>query len=371
VNAARKVGPAESGSGSLALAALGWDERWAAAHADLAIADVSEPVRVVGVDRGAVDVLGAAGQDRAGLGGDVLAAMAHDPSDAPCAGDWGALRIWPDGRRTLDALLARRTAFRRASAGRESYEQVLAANADAALVVVSLAVEPDLGRVERLLALAWDSGATPLVVLTKADLVTDAADVRADVATAAPGVDVVVVSAVTGAGLDLLAARAEGGRTLALLGQSGVGKSTLVNAMVGAHVLAVAPVSGSGKGRHTTVRRELVPLPGGGLLLDTPGLRGVGLAELDEGLDRVFPEIEELAVRCRFGDCAHDGEPECAVVAAAESGALPLRRLESWRHLQREAAWVARRADARLRSQERRKWAAISRSLRHSGVVRP
>ncbi len=368
VTAARRIEP--DAPGPQVLARLGWDEDWAAAHAGLAVADVTDPVRVVAVDRGAVDVLGAGGTDRTGFGGDVLAAIAADPSSAPCAGDWGALRIWPDGRRTLDAVLPRRTAFKRTVAGNESYEQVLAANADDAVVVVSLAVEPDLGRIERLLALAWDSGATPLVLLTKADLATDAADIRSDVAAVAPGVDVLVVSAVSGEGMDALAARAQGGRTLALLGQSGVGKSTLVNAMVGAHVLAVAPVSGSGKGRHTTVRRELVPLPGGGLLLDTPGLRGVGLAELDEGLERAFPEIEELAAQCRFGDCAHEGEPDCAVRAATETGELPLRRLESWRHLQREAAWIARRTDARLRSEERRKWAAITKSMRDNGGVR-
>ncbi len=369
MSAARKVDLPASGSGSLT--SLGWDEGWAAAHAELAVGAASEPVRVVAVDRGAVDVLGAAGEDRASLGGDVLAAMATDPSSAPCAGDWGALRLWPDGRRTLDAVLPRRTAFTRAVAGRESYRQVLAANADEALVVVSLGAEPDLGRVERLLALAWDSGATPVVVLTKADLAPDAPLLRADVAAVAPGVDVLVVSAVTGEGLELLAARAVGGRTLALLGQSGVGKSTLVNALVGAHVLAVAPVGAGGKGRHTTVRRELVPLPGGGLLLDTPGLRGVGLTDLEDGLELAFPEIEELATQCRFGDCAHQGEPGCAVQAALESGELPLRRLESWQRLQREAAWMARRTDARLRAEERRKWSSISRSMRRDGVARP
>ena len=330
-----------------------------------------EPVRVVGVDRGAVDLLGATGAARATLGGDVLDAMAQDPAAAPCAGDWGALRTWPDGRTTLEAVLPRRTAFRRAVADRASYEQVLAANADDALVVASLAVEPDLSRLERLVALAWDSGAQPVVVLTKADLVTDAALIAEDVAAAAPGVEVLVVSAVSGEGMTDLAARAAHGRTLALLGQSGVGKSTIVNALVGAEVLAVADVGVRGKGRHTTVRRELVPLPGGGLLLDTPGLRSVGLGLVEDGLELAFSDVEELAARCRFSDCAHDGEPGCAVAAAVESGELPLRRLESWRHLQREAAWMARRSDVRLRALERRKWTAVYRSLRRDGVVRP
>jgi ribosome biogenesis GTPase / thiamine phosphate phosphatase len=357
----------------LTLADLGWDAGWDAAWAELdpAVAAACAQVRVVGVDRGAVDLLGAHGAARATLGGDVLDAMAGDPSTAPCAGDWAALRHWPDGRTTVEAVLPRRTAFRRAVADRASYEQVLAANADEALVVVSLSVEPDLRRLERLVALAWDSGAQPVVVLTKADLVTDAELIAEDAAGAAPGVDVLVVSAVSGDGMAELAARAEGGRTLALLGQSGVGKSTLVNALVGAQVLAVASVGVRGKGRHTTVRRELVPLPGGGMLLDTPGLRSVGLGLVDEGLELAFADVEELAALCRFNDCGHDGEPGCAVTAAVEAGELPLRRLESWRHLQREAAWMARRSDARLRAQERKKWTAVYRSLRRDGVVRP
>ncbi len=352
---------------------LGWDQGWAddyraalGAHAELCA-----PVRVVGVDRGAVDLLGENGAARATLGGDVLDAMSREPASAPCAGDWAALRVWPDERSTLEAVLPRRTAFRRATAGRESYEQVLAANADEALVVASLAVEPDLGRVERLVALAWDSGAQPVVVLTKSDLVTDADLIAQDVAGAAPGVDVLVVSAVTGEGMAGLTERAAGGRTLALLGQSGVGKSTLVNALVGAQVLAVAAIGARGKGRHTTVRRELVPLPGGGMLLDTPGLRSVGLGLVDDGLELAFPDVEELAGRCRFNDCGHDGEPGCEVQAAVESGELPLRRLESWRRLQREAAWMARRSDARLRSEERRKWTTLYRSMRRDGIVRP
>ena len=352
------------------LAELGWEEAWAAAFSVHA-AGGGRPVRVAAVDRGAVDVLGESGAGRATLGGDVLDAMAAHPAQSPCAGDWGVVRSWPDGRVTLDALLRRRTAFSRAVASGQSRIQVLAANADEVLVVVSLEVEPDLGRVERLVTLAWESGAQPVAVLTKSDLVGDAHLVAADVAAAAPGVPVLVVSAVTGEGLPELAARAAGGRTLALLGQSGAGKSTLVNALVGAEVMAVATVGSRGKGRHTTVRRELVPLPGGGLLLDTPGLRGVGLVDLADGLELAFPEIDELAARCRFADCAHEGEPGCAVAVAIDSGELAGRRLESWRKLRREAAWMARRTDARLRAEERRRWAAIARSMRRRGVVRP
>ena len=353
-----------------ALAGLGWDDGWATAFRAHAPGG-GRPVRVAAVDRGVVDTLGEAGAGRATLGGDVLDAMAVDPSRGPCAGDWGVVRSWPDQRVTLDALLPRRTAFSRAAASGQSRTQVLAANADEALLVVSLAVEPDLGRIERLVTLAWESGARPVVVLTKADLVGDSGVVAADVTAAAPGADVLVVSAVSGEGMPELAARAAFGATLALLGQSGAGKSTLVNALVGADLLAVAPVGSHGKGRHTTVRRELVRLPGGGLLLDTPGLRGVGLVDLEDGLELTFPEMDELAARCRFGDCGHDGEPDCAVAAALASGELAERRLKSWRKLRREAAWMARRTDARLRDQERRRWVAISKSMRRQGVIRP
>ncbi len=351
------------------LAVLGWDAAWAGAFEPHAA--VGRAARVVGVDRGAVDLLPAEGPTRATLGGDLLAAMAEDPSSGPCAGDWGVVRSWPDGRDTVEVLLPRRTAFVRGAASGESRPQVLAANADDVLVTVSLALDPDLGRLERLLALAWESGATPSVVLTKSDLASDAEWVAADVAAAAPGAGVLVVSALTGDGMDALAALAAPGRTLALLGQSGAGKSTLVNALAGRDVQRVDDVGAVGKGRHTTVRRELVPLPGGAMLLDTPGLRGVAVVALEEGLELAFPEIDELAASCRFADCAHDGEPGCAVADAVAGGELAERRLESWRKLRREAAWMARRSDARLMAAERRKWVAISKSVRRSGVVRP
>jgi ribosome biogenesis GTPase len=225
--------------------------------------------------------------------------------------------------------------------------------------------------VERLLALAWESGAQPMVVLTKADLVADAEDQRADIEAAAPGVDVVVVSSVTGEGLDVLRAVASPRTTLALLGPSGAGKSTLTNALAGVELMATRALRADGKGRHTTVHRELVVLPSGALLVDTPGLRGVGLTAVDEGLEKVFADIEELAAECRFADCAHRTEPGCAVRAALESGELTERRWESYLKLQREARWMAMRHDARLRSEEREKWKRIHKEVRASGRIRP
>jgi ribosome biogenesis GTPase len=352
-----------------ALRVLGWDDRWAEAASAFPVDLV--PARVVAVDRAACDVLAERGVLRVTFGGELLEEIAEDPVAGPCTGDWALVRHWPDDRETVERLLPRRTAVVRASASRTSFGQVLAANVDVVVVVSSLSVEPDLGRIERLLALAWESGAQPAVVLAKADLVTDAADIAADVAGVAPGVPVLVVSAVSGEGMSQLADLAGPGRTLALLGQSGVGKSTLVNALHGTDRQAVSDIGAVGKGRHTTVRRELVALPGGGLLIDTPGLRGVGLMDVEEGLEQVFQDIEALAARCRFSDCSHATEPGCAVLVAVDEGELPVRRLESWRKLGREARWMAGRTDARIRLAEKARWKAIHKSVRQAGVIRP
>jgi ribosome biogenesis GTPase len=324
--------------------------------------------RVVRVDRGLVSVLTESGPHRTGIGGGLLTRMAADPTEGPCTGDWCVLREWPDHRLTLERLLPRRTAVVRATAGEQSHGQVLCANIDVAAVVVALHPTPSLAKVERLVALAWESGARPLVLLTKADLVSDADAHAQEVADAAPGVEVLVVSAVTGQGVDQLRDRLEGRLTLGLLGSSGHGKSSLTNALVGAEVLATRTIRDDGRGRHTSVRRELVPLPGGGAVIDTPGLRGVGLVDAEAGVAATFADVEELAGRCRFNDCAHQGEPGCAVGAAIEDGTLALRRFESWQHLQRELRWIASRTDARLRAERLKEW---RRATRDSGKSRP
>lgn len=352
---------------------LGFDAGWREAFAPFAAHGLL-PMRVVRVDRGAVDLLGGSGQVRATFGGGVLGAIAADPLAAPCSGDWAGIRPWSDGRVTVEVLLPRRTAVVRAAATGESRGQVLAANVDDVLVTVSLDSEPSLGRVERLVTLSWESGARPVLVLTKADLAADADYVAADVARVAPGVDVLVVSALTGEGMERLRELASPGRTLALIGPSGVGKSTLVNALTGVDSVLVSDIGARGKGRHTTVRRELIALPGGAFLLDTPGLRGVGVIDTSDGatgLARAFPEIEALTGECKFSDCSHTSEPGCAVLEAVADGTLPQRRVESWRKLMKEAQWIARRGDVRARAQERRKWAAISKSVRKSGLIRP
>jgi ribosome biogenesis GTPase / thiamine phosphate phosphatase len=355
----------------LDLASLGWDASRVAEWRPYASADDLEPARMARVDRSSYEVLTLGGLLRVTPGGELLARAAADPIATPCTGDWVVIRHWPDERITAEEVLERRTAIVRATASGRSEGQVLAANVDRVLVLVSLAVDPDLGRLERLLALAWESGTLPVVVLTKTDLVEDADLIRAEVTDAAPGVPIVPVSAVTRDGLDELAPHIGSGRTAVLLGQSGVGKSTLVNALMGATVLATREVRSDGKGRHTTAARELLLLPSGGVLIDTPGLRGVGLWSADDGVDRVFSDVVALADRCRFRDCRHESEPECAVLAAVASGQLPERRLESWRKLQREAHWIARRSDARLRTEQARAWKSVTRSLRRHQLNRP
>ncbi len=321
--------------------------------------------RVVRVDRGLVSVLTEDGARRASIGGGLLGRVALEPTEAPCTGDWCVLREWPDDRRTVEQILPRRTALVRAVAGEQSRGQVLCSNIDIAALVVALHPLPVLSKVERLVALAWESGARPLVVLTKCDLVTDASEVADDVAAVTPGVDVVRLSSRTGEGVQALRDRAEGRLTLALLGASGHGKSSLTNALVGAEVLATRAIREDGRGRHTSVRRELVPLPSGGAVIDTPGLRGVGLAAAERGLELAFDDVAELAERCRFRDCSHEGEPGCAVARAVAEGTLPQRRFESWLHLQRELRWFASRTDARLRAER----SAASR--RRSRAARP
>jgi ribosome biogenesis GTPase / thiamine phosphate phosphatase len=351
------------------LTSLGWDDAWASARAQSGAA--GEPGRVGRVDRGRCDVLTAAGPVAASASGDLLTRFAADPTSAPAVGDWVLVRRWPDDRVTIEAVLPRRSAFVRAVASGRSYGQVVASNVDVVLVVVSLEVEPDLGRVERLLALAWESGAAPVVVLTKADLVPDAEQVRTEVSQAAPGADVLVVSGVTGDGLDALREHVFVGRTLALIGASGVGKSTLVNALRGAEVAATAETRSDGKGRHTTTHRELITLPSGGVLVDTPGLRGVGLWEAVEGIERTFADVEAFTELCRFSDCSHNSEPGCAVLAALDDGELTPRRVESWRKLQREVRYMAMRTDARLRQEVRNTWKQRHLEVRRSGRIRP
>jgi ribosome biogenesis GTPase len=329
-----------------------------------------QPVRrVVRVDRGAVLVVpvddGAASEVdpsadptalRVELDRDGLVPGADGDRHAPTVGDVVVVEPRADGAPHVARLEPRRSVLVRDSAEKSSRTQPLAANVDVVVIAEHLDPDPDLGRVERLLTLAWRSGARPVVVLTKADLVPDPLGMAAEVMAAAPGADVHAVSATQDTGLEPLRALLTPGTTLVVVGPSGAGKSTLVNALAGAELMATGDRRADGRGRHTTTHRELLSLPGGALLIDTPGLRGVGVVADPDALEATFADVADLARRCRFADCAHRTEPGCAVRDALESGELPERRYASWQRLAREAAWQARRSDARLAALEKARW---------------
>jgi ribosome biogenesis GTPase / thiamine phosphate phosphatase len=314
------------------------------------------PARVAAVHRGAFDVWTEHGSVRTRLPGRAM----HDGLDVG-VGDWVGLS---DG--LIRAVLPRRSAIVRNAAGLATTAQTLAANVDVALVVSSLGPDLEPRRIERYLVTIWESGASPEIVLTKADRLEDPWELVAEVEAVALGVPVHVVSAVTGQGCDGLRARITAGTTAVLLGSSGVGKSTLVNRWLGDDVMATKETrEDDDEGRHTTTNRQILVLPGGGLVIDTPGLRELQLWTADSAaLDTTFADIEELAADCRFGDCTHSHEPGCAVLAAVESGELPPERLQSWRKLQRELRAIAMRHDIRLRKEEGRKWRLMAREGR-------
>jgi ribosome small subunit-dependent GTPase A len=311
---------------------------------------------VARVDRNRLSVLTEQGERRV-----VPAASLHGTELAgPAVGDWVALR----GELAV-AVLPRSSAFVRTAAGRTSAAQVVAANLDTVLVVDSLSGEARLRRVERYLAVAWSSGATPVVVLTKADLCDDVAAVVEQVREDALGVEVLAVSSVTGEGVDAVRALLPPGRTGAMVGPSGVGKSSLVNALSGETIADTGEIRESdGRGRHTTTARELHLLPGGGLLVDTPGMRELALYDDGEGVDTAYADVTALAADCRFRDCQHRTEPGCAVAAAIEDGSLDPARYSAWRKLQAEAHRQLLRVDARARAAEKARLRSFHRAIR-------
>jgi len=343
---------------------LGWGPFFSEAWAPFA-SEGLVPARVVISHARALRARGAEGERLAGISGR-LRHGARSPADLPVVGDWVALRPREGGGRTLvHAVLPRRTAFVRRAAGETTVQQILAANVDTVFLVMGLDRDYNPRRIERALVLAWESGADPVVLLNKADLCDGVEVRRAEIEAVALGVPVRVIAAKEGRGLEALAPWLERGRTVALLGSSGVGKSTIVNRLLGEERQRTREVRESDqRGRHTTTHRELVILPGGGLLLDTPGLREIQLWASEEGLASAFEDIETLAPRCRFRDCEHGSEPGCAVQAAVEDGSLPEKRLASYHKLRAELRSLDIREDPELRRAEKARWRSIIKSVK-------
>ena len=344
------------------LARLGWTPAFEDHFAPQA-ADGLEPARVAVEHRDAYLLYTASGERPAELSGRLRHAAAHR-DDLPAVGDWVA--VTASDPALVQAVLPRRTKFSRLAAndhGR-TIEQVVAANVDIVFLTAGLDGDLNVRRLERYLTLGWESGAEPVVVLTKADLCDDVEGAVLEVESVAVGVPVHAVSNLTGEGVEALAGYFAGDRTVAALGSSGVGKSSLVNRLAGQELMATGELRADGRGRHTTTNRQLLVLPGGGLFLDTPGMRELRLWESEGGLAAAFDDLAEVAARCRFADCAHESEPGCAVRSAIAEGALDPERLTSWRKLQGELRHLALKQDARLRSEVRKERARFARSMR-------
>jgi len=346
------------------LEAWGYDPGHADAFASLAH-DGTVPARVIEEQRDGYRVLTEHGEGRAQITGR-LRHEAQEREALPAVGDWVALTLSPGAEQgVIHAVLPRRTALLRKEAGTTTTAQVVAANVDHVLLLTSLNSDLEPRRIERYLAAIWESGAIPSLVLTKSDLCDDATDSIRALGDIALGVDVHAVSALKGDGLDVLAGYLQPGLTIALVGSSGVGKSTLVNALAGGEVQHVDVIRARDeRGQHTTTARRIVRLPSGALWVDTPGMREFGLWSAGEGLDEVFDDVAQLAAACRFGDCGHAGEPGCAVGAAIEAGQLDPERFASWVKLQRELAFIERKQSQRARLAQRQGERRFSKMVR-------
>lgn len=325
-------------------------------------ADGLSPGRIVVQQRGGYRLITEAGELEARATGTLLKSASDE--ERPTAGDWVAFEPRPGETTALvRAVLPRKTAFiRKAIRGGA---QVVAANVDTAFLVASMNTDLNLRRLERYLATAYESGADPVIVLTKADLTDDPQALVAEVTAIASGAPVLAVSSKTGVGLDGVAAHLPPGRTAVLLGSSGAGKSTLLNALAGEERMATREIrEEDGRGRHTTTHRELVLLPSGGLILDTPGMRELGLWEAEAGVSAVFDDVEALFGQCRFSDCTHTKEPGCAIREAVATGVLPEERLRAYEKLQAELAYARRRDDPRAAQENRKLWASRHKAAR-------
>jgi ribosome biogenesis GTPase len=343
---------------------LGWDAVFEEAFAPFSSNGFS-PGRIISQHRTGYGLLAPGGEFFADVTGR-LAHMALNPSDLPVVGDWVVAVLRPAERTaTITEILPRRTWLSRQSAGEKTAEQVIAANLDIVFIVTDLGQDYNPRRLERYLTLISTGGAVPIILLNKSDLAEDVEDRLADCRALFNGIEIHALSALHGHGVEIVRERIRQDLTGALVGSSGVGKTTLINQLIGSDLLETREVRlGDGKGRHTTSRRELYMLPEGGMLIDTPGMREVQLWADEEGLSGSFPEIEELGSMCRFRDCRHDSEPDCAVLAAVDAGKIPIERLLSYRKQQKEIDWHLRRSDPAAREEENKRIARLVKEVK-------
>jgi ribosome biogenesis GTPase len=348
------------------LESLGFDEFFATQRERLAQAEWV-PARIAAEGQSSFHLLGC----RAPLGdlaGRLLGSLTK--ITRPVVGDWVGV-VDGDERATIHHVFERRTALLRRAAGTLDEAQVVAVNVDTFFVVTAVNRDFNERRLERYVAAVWNSGAEPVIVLNKVDLDEDLAPFLEAIEAAALNVPVVRASAATGAGLDELRAYIRPGKTVGFIGSSGVGKSSLTNRLLGREVQAVGGLRGDERGRHTTTARQLVELADGGLLIDTPGLRELGLLDDAGGMDTSFADVAAFAERCRFRDCAHESEPGCGVLAAVEHGELPAERLGSYRKLLAEIAAAERKRDPVLAGRTKARWKEVHRALRARAKIDP
>jgi ribosome biogenesis GTPase / thiamine phosphate phosphatase len=349
-------------SGSLE--SLGWDERWATEFENLDLPELV-PARIAVEHKSAYVLYSEAGELSGQTTGKLRFDADLDAERKPAVGDWVAIRLL-DGeqRAVIVEILPRRTTFVRKQAGITTAAQVVAANVDVVFVVSGLDQDLNPRRIERYLALGWESGAFPVVVLTKSDLCDDVEGALARLESVTQGLDVHVASALTGEGIEELRVHLHSGRTAAFVGSSGVGKSSLINRLADADLQDIGDVRADGKGRHTTTRRELIQMPSGGVVLDTPGMRELQLWDSSSGIEGTFEEITSLMSMCRFSNCSHTSEPGCAVLEALKAGTISADRLESYRKLQRELSRLERKQNKAAEAAEKRKWKQQSKEIR-------
>lgn len=342
------------------LKSFGWDEYFEAQFSDYASGGFL-PARISVEHRNNYELYSGLGELTAEKSGKLFY-QAEDASLLPAVGDWVVIKpLENEDKAVIHAVLPRRSKFSRKKAGETTVEQIVAANVDTVFIMSSLNQDLNFRRMERYLALAWDNSVKPVIILSKADLVEDMYKQLAEAQSVLQGTDIQVISAVKGAGIDELFQYFEGNKTIAVIGSSGVGKSTLINSILNNDKMEVSDISlYKDKGRHTTTHRELTLVPGGGLIIDTPGMREIQLWEGGEGLSELFEDIEKLVVECKFSDCKHQTEPGCAVIAAIERGELDEKRFKSYKKLLSEVSYFERKQDKKAQLAEKKKWKKLS-----------